>query len=64
MDATASLALTEKGVEEVKRRTYKLGIRKRSVLLLLETPHSIEELQGKTVLHSDEFKLEIESLMR
>ena len=41
MDSNTSLALTAKGVEEVKHRTCKLSIRKRSVLLLLETPHRV-----------------------
>ncbi len=64
MDPNSSLALTDKGVDELKHRTCKLSIRKRSVLLLLEKPHTIEELLGRSVLQPDEFKLEIESLMR
>ena len=64
MDPNDSLALTDKGVEEVKHRTCKLSIRKRSVLLLLEKPHTIEELLGKSVLQPDELKVEIETLMR
>ncbi len=64
MDPNSSLALTDKGVDEVKHRTCKLSIRKRSVLLLLEKPHTIEELLGRSVLQPDELKVEIESLMR
>ena len=64
MDSSASLSLTDKGIEEVKHRTCRLPIRKRSILLLLETPHAIEHLLQKTVLQPDEFKLEIENLMR
>lgn len=64
MDPNSSLALTDKGVDELKHRTCKLSIRKRSVLLLLEKPHSIEELLGRSVLQPDEFKVEIENLMR
>ena len=64
MDLSASLNLTEKGLDEVKRRMYKLSIRKRSVLILLEQPHTVEHLLQKTVLHRDELMLEIEILVR
>ena len=64
MDLSASLNLTEKGLDEVKRRMYKLSIRKRSVLILLEQPHTVEHLLQKTVLHRDELMLEIENLVR
>ena len=64
MDPNTSLALTEKGIDEVKRRTYKLSIRKRSVLLLLETPHRVDHLLQKTVLQPEEFGSEIEGLIR
>ena len=63
MDPNTSLALTEKGIDEVKRRTYKLSIRKRSVLLLLETPHRVDHLLQKTVLQPEEFGNEIEGLI-
>ena len=58
MDSNTSLALTAKGVEEVKHRTCKLSIRKRSVLLLLETPHRVDHLLQKTVLQPEEFAVE------
>ena len=63
MDPNTSLALTEKGIDEVKRRTYTLSIRKRSVLLLLETPHRVDHLLQKTVLQPEEFGNEIEGLI-
>ena len=64
MDLSASLSLTEKGVDEVKRRVYKLSIRKRSVLLLLDKPHTVEHLLHKAFLHHDELMVEIENLVR
>lgn len=64
MDSNTSLALTAKGVEEVKHRTCKLSIRKRSVLLLLETPHRVDHLLQKTVLQPEEFAVEIEGMIQ
>ena len=64
MDPNSSLALTDKGVDELKHRTCKLSIRKRSVLLLLETPHRVDHLLQKTVLQPEEFAVEIEGMIQ
>lgn len=47
--------ITPKGEEEVKRRAYKLDMKKRSVLLMLDRPQTMEYLGSKTVLPQDEF---------
>ena len=64
MDLSASLHLTPKGADEVKNRTNKLSVRKRSVLLLLDKPHTLEHLLKKTVLHQDEVVEEVQNLLR
>ena len=64
MDLSASLHLTPKGVDEVKNRTNKLSVRRRSLLLLLDKPHTLEHLLKKTVLHQDEVVGEVQSLLR
>jgi len=58
------LHITQKGIDEVQRRIYKLNIKKRSVLLLLETPHSIEEVLHKTVFPHNEITEEILALIQ
>lgn len=64
MDLSASLHLTPKGEDEVKHRTNKLDVRKRSLLLLLEQPRTLEHLLKKTVLHPEEADGEVQSLLR
>lgn len=64
MDLSASLHITQKGVDEVKGRVYKLSIRKRSVLILLEKPQTVEYVLHKSVFHEDEVVEEINGLLR
>lgn len=63
MNLSASLQITPKGVDEVKNRIYKLSIKKRSVLILLECPQSIDYILKKTVFHRDEILEEISGLV-
>ncbi len=64
MDLKDSVSISPKGAEEVKSRAYKLSMRKRSVLILLETPRTLEYVIGKSVLPRPELFLEIESLFQ
>lgn len=63
MNLSASLYLTPKGEDELKRRAYKLDVRKRSLMILLEKPQTVDHLAHKTVLHLDEFLAEINTLV-
>jgi hypothetical protein len=42
---------------------YKLGMKKRSLLILLEKPQTIEHVMKRTVLPADEFEAEVQSLV-
>ena len=64
MNLSASLYITPKGEDEVKRRVYKLDMKKRSLLILLDRPQTIEYLGGKTVLPREEFNAVIISLIQ
>ena len=64
MNLSSSLHITTKGEDEVKRRVYKLDMKKRSVLILLDRPQRIEYLLGKTVLPPDEFNSVVASLIQ
>ena len=64
MNSSVSLHITQKGVDEIQRRVYKLNIKKRSVLILLETPHPIEEIMRKTVFPHSEIAEEILALIQ
>lgn len=64
MDLSASLYLTAKGDDEIKHRTHKLDVRKRSLLLLLDKPRTLEYLFGKTVLRREEADEEMRHLLR
>jgi hypothetical protein len=64
VDTSASLHITPKGVEEVQHRVYKLNIKKRSILIQLEKPHTIEQILHNTVFPHKEIIEEIESLLR
>lgn len=55
--------MTQKGEDEIKRRTYKLDLRKRSLLILLNTPQTIEHLLQKTVLQPKDFLQEVKALL-
>jgi len=58
------LHLTLKGEDEVKRRAYKLSMKKRSVLILLDKPKTIEHVFAKSVFPQNEIIEEIEALVR
>lgn len=64
MDLTTSLSITRKGEDELKHRVYKLSIRKRSVLVSLETPHSVAQVLERTVFQEDEILDEIGALLQ
>ncbi|MBV5336867.1 MAG: hypothetical protein J0653_02425 [Deltaproteobacteria bacterium] len=64
MDTSVSLHITPKGAEEVQHRVYKLNIKKRSILIQLVTPHTIEQILHNTVFPHKEIIEEIESLLR
>ena len=63
MNLTDSLSITAKGVDELKHRTYKLGMKKRSVLILLEVPRMVQYLIEKAVLPQAEVFSEVQSLV-
>ena len=63
MNLTDSLRITAKGVDELKNRTHKLGMKKRSVLILLEVPRAVQYLIEKTVLPQAEVFSEVQSLV-
>ena len=63
MELSANLSLTPKGVEEVKLRVHKLGMKKRSVLILLDTPKSLAQIIDKSVFPETEIRGEIGALI-
>jgi len=62
VDSSSKVHITEKGVDEVARRIYKLGIKKRSVLIQLTQPVTINHLLQKTVFPKNEIVEAIQSL--
>ena len=65
MDSLAKFSITPKGVEEIRHRTSKLGLKRRSVLLLLEKqPQSIGQILQRSLFPQSEIMLEIEFLLR
>lgn len=63
MDTSTSLSLTRKGEDELKHRVFKLSIRKRSVLVSLETPHTVQHILDRSVFQEDEILDEIRNLL-
>ena len=53
MEASVSLHITPKGLDELDRRAYKLSTRKRSVLILLAKPQTVAELTRRSVFQDD-----------
>jgi len=64
LNLSARLHITPKGEDELKRRVYKLDMKKRSLLILLARPQSIEYLASKTVLPQEEFNATIITLIQ
>ncbi len=64
MDSSTRLSITPKGEEEIQHRLYKLSIRKRSVLVSLEKPHTVEQILERTVFQEDEILDEINNLLQ
>jgi hypothetical protein len=60
---SAYLHLTHKGIDEVQRRSYKLSLKKRSILIFLDKPVSIEYLLTKTPFPQEEILEEIQLLV-
>ena len=63
MELSANVEITDKGVEEVAQRKFKLSIKKRSVLIQLSTPKTVQALLQKTVYPAEEVAEAIESLV-
>ena len=64
MDVAANLHITKKGKDEVEQRVYKLNIKKRSVLILLDKPQTIEQILHRTVFPEEEIIEEVQLLIR
>lgn len=64
MNFSTSLQLTSKGADEVARRVYKLSLKKRSVLILLDQAQTIEYILRKSVFPREEIVDEIRALLR
>jgi len=63
VDLSANLHITQKGVDEVKLRVHKLGMKKRSVLILLDTPKSLAQILEKSVFPNHEILEEVDILI-
>lgn len=64
MDNHEQLVLTPKGIEEVKHRTFKLNVKKRSLLILLAvSPMAVGHLRAKAILPAEEFETGLKSLV-
>ena len=64
MDLSTSLHITRKGEDEVRHRVYKLSMKKRSVLILLDKPKPVEHVLAKSVFPQSEIVEEIEALIQ
>ena len=64
MDLSTSLHITQKGEDEVRHRAYKLSMKKRSVLILLDKPKPIEHVLAKSVFPQNEIVEEIKALIQ
>ena len=64
MDSSTWLAITPKGEEEIQHRRHQLSMRKRSVLISLEKPHTVEQILERTVFSEDEILDEIQNLLQ
>lgn len=62
MEASTRLSITAKGEDELKHRLYKLSIRKRSVLVSVEKPHTVAQVVERSVFQEDEILDEIRAL--
>ena len=63
MDLSTFIKLTAKGSDEIKNRTYRLGMKKRSLLILLNSPRSIQQLTQTSVIPRDELINELHALI-
>lgn len=63
MNFSTNLQITRKGADEIKLRTYKLNIKRRSVLILLDRPQSIEYILSKAVFPREDIIDAIQDLL-
>ncbi len=64
MNLTQSLSLTPKGEDELKNRVYKLDMKKRNVLILVQQPRTIQYVIDKAVFDAKELLDEIVALAK
>jgi len=64
VNLSSSLYLSRKGEEELKTRIHKLGMKKRSLLILLDRPQIVADVLNKSVLQEAECLEELQSLLR
>ena len=62
MDLSTNIYITKKGADEVKNRQFKVGLRKRSVLITLENPRTIEQILHNSVFQKNEILEDIKAL--
>lgn len=62
MNLSDSFLITPKGAEELKSRKYKLDLKKRSILRLLEVTRSVKEIFEKVIVPREEVAADIELL--
>ena len=64
MNLTQSVSLTPKGEDELKNRVYKLNMKKRNVLILVQQPRTIQYVMDRAVFDAKELIDEIVSLVK
>lgn len=55
MDPTLVLAKTDKGREEIEKRTWRLESRRRMLLIMVDGQHTAEDIAAKSVSAEDAF---------
>lgn len=64
MEQSANVQITDKGVDEVAHRKFKLSLKKRSVLIQLATPKTVQTLLQKSVFPEEEITEALQSLVQ
>ncbi|RJX34153.1 MAG: hypothetical protein C4516_00430 [Oxalobacter sp.] len=64
MNMTESVILTPKGEDELKNRAYKLNMKKRNVLILVQQPRTVQYIMDRAVFDAKELLEEIVALAK
>ena len=63
MNLSTFIKITAKGSDEIKNRTHRFGVKRRSILILLNSPRTVQQILQASVYPREEVVNELHALI-